>query len=425
MKSINLQTRREFLRTTTLGSAMTWTLPAFIDLTMRSLHAEALQSTTQHVTGRDSTILVVLQLAGGNDGLNTVVPWGNDYYYQARPRLAIAQNDVLKINDELGFHPEMSGLQTLYEDGKLAIIQGAGYPNPNRSHFRSMEIWQTATDADRFEQHGWLGRFFDHECAGMDAAIGIHLTHNAPQAFAARQPKGVATSPRQSRYSTTMRGGFELDATDGASISELGGVGQLNADERPLDFIQRTALDAKVSEAQISKALDAHPGEGQYPAHRLGQELEMIARLIAGGMSTRVYYVSQGGYDTHVNQTSTHSRLLKDMSDAVYAFVNDLKAQGNLDRVAIMTFSEFGRRVRQNASSGTDHGAAAPVFVAGGNVHGGLYAKMPSLAPEDLDRGDLRHATDFRSIYATLLEKHLYASHVPILGRSFPLLDFI
>lgn len=192
MKTTGLQTRREFLRTTVLGSAATWTVPAFVHLTMRSLHAEALHSATQHVTGRDDTILVILQLAGGNDGLNTLVPWANDYYYQARPRLAIPQSHVLKLNDAVGFHPALGGLQHLYDTGRLAIIQGAGYPNPNRSHFRSMEIWQTATDADRFERHGWIGRFFDHQCAGMDATSGIHLTGNAPQAFSAQRPKGVS-----------------------------------------------------------------------------------------------------------------------------------------------------------------------------------------------------------------------------------------
>src|ERR1051326_462115 len=190
-KEITLHTRREFLRASVLGSALSWTVPAFLANTFAAMHAEAADKATQVATGRDSNIFVILQMAGGNDGLNTVVPYSNDYYHRARPRIGLAEKNILRINDEIGLHSDLSSFKELYDAGQLSIIQGVGYPNPNRSHFRSTEIWQTATDSDKFGQYGWLGRYFDNTCSGCDPTVAVNIGRQMPQAFAAKTPKGV------------------------------------------------------------------------------------------------------------------------------------------------------------------------------------------------------------------------------------------
>lgn len=425
-----LQTRRTFLRNSVLGGALTWTVPSFIHMTMRSLFADSLNDAIQTRTGKDDTILVVLQLAGGNDGLNTVIPWNNDFYFTARPRLAIPAGTTLKLNDEIAFNPALTGLQEIWDKGQLAIIQGVGYPNPNRSHFRSMEIWQTASDAERFERHGWIGRYFDHQCAGEDVTVGVNVGAMPPQAFTSQQSKGITVPIQGARRvgkNMFMMGETEPEISEagGSSIEGLGAASQNNPGERPLDFLERTALDAQVSSDRIDEVLRQIPATNAYPASRLGRDLEMVGRLIAGGMGTRIYYVSLGGFDTHANQAGAHDRLLRELGDGVAAFTQHMESIGQYDRVALLTFSEFGRRVAENANAGTDHGAAAPVFVAGGAVQGGIYEKMPSLDPNDLQRGDLKFNVDFRSIYATLLERHLKAPSAPILGRAFTPVEFM
>jgi uncharacterized protein (DUF1501 family) len=441
MSEQNLKTRREFLRTTLLGGALTWTIPSFLHLTMRELQAASDGKPTQDVTGKDGTILVVLQLAGGNDGLNTVVPFSNDDYYRARPQIGLRRDQVLKLDDQFGLHPSLTGLQALFSDGRLAIVHGVGYPNPNRSHFRSMEIWQTASDADRNERYGWIGRYFDNACAGCDASAGISIGGEAPQAFTARHPKGITfEQPEQLQViSEAMLGertpeeelfrqanGLDLlrdDGSAGRSINALGGARRPAPGVSPLDFLQRTALDAQVSGDRIRSIARGTGNRVSYPASRLAQDLALVGKLIAGGMTTRVYYVSHGGFDTHTNQPGTQERLLREFSDALKAFLDDLKAQGNEQRVLVMTFSEFGRRVAENASRGTDHGTAAPLFLAGGALKAGFLGKPPSLDPKELDEGDLKHTVDFRSVYATVLERHLRTASAPVLGRAFPVLD--
>lgn len=435
----NLKTRREFLRTGLLGGSLSWTLPAFLSQTMHSLHAQADGALVQGVTGRDGNILVVLQLAGGNDGLNTVIPLGNDAYQKARPTLGIPDATILKIDPAAGLHPSLSGLASAYKDGHLAIVQGVGYPNPNRSHFRSTEIWATGVDADKSSTTGWIGRYFDHACAGEDASVAVAMSTQLPQALAAATPKGVlyrgASGGGKKKSSKKM--GASTDGADPASLTmedgddagEAGGsIGMLNGPGNlgkmsALDFLERTEMDAKVSQAEIASASAKAKNSVPFPNSRLGQNFAMISRLIAGGMPTRIYYLSLGGFDTHTQQAPAHGRLMKEMGDAVAAFLADLKAQGNLGRVSLMTFSEFGRRVKENASGGTDHGAAAPLFLAGGGVKAGLLGQMPSLAPKDLFDGDVKFNTDFRSVYATVLEKHLGVKSAPILKKDFPMIQ--
>lgn len=436
-----LHTRREFLRTSVLGGALASTVPLFLEKTFLCLDTMAAATTGQITTGKDGTILVLLQLAGGNDGLNTLVPHGDDAYYKARPRIALPKKDILSISDYAGLHPKLTGLHTLYGEGNLGMIQGVGYPNPNRSHFRSTEIWQTASDSEKNESEGWLGRYFDNCCKGADpATVGVAVAGQTPQAFASPIPKGIAFSnPQQFRYMSEAANDpasadkfmreMNQPAAEHSSLTENAGgsIGMLSGpadnDGSTVEFLQRTALGAQMSSDKILEITRKTKSSVNYPTSQLGNSLNLVSRLIAGGLPTRVYYVSQGGFDTHANQLPAHERLMTDLNAAISAFVADLKAQGNFNRVLMLSFSEFGRRVSENASGGTDHGAAAPLFVLGGGVKPGLYGNYPSLT--DLHDGDLKFNTDFRSVYATALENWLGAHSEMVLGKKYPLLPFI
>ena len=437
-----VHTRREFLRTSVLGGALASTVPLFLEKTFLCLDTMAAATTGQVTTGKDGTILVVLQLAGGNDGLNTLVPFGDDAYYKARPKIALPAKDILRISDYAGFHPKLTGLRSLYGEGHLGMVQGVGYPNPNRSHFRSTEIWQTASDSEQILSDGWLGRYFDNCCRGVDpATVGVAIGGQTPQAFSSREPKGVAFSnPEQFRYMKEaandpaaadqfMRQMNQPPDSEHSSLKENAGgsismlAGPADMDGSTVEFLQRTALGAQMSSDRILEITRKTKSTVDYPGSQLGNSLNMVGRLIAGGLPSRVYYVSQGGFDTHANQIPAHDRLMGDLDAALGAFIADLKAQGNLGRVLVLSFSEFGRRVTENASGGTDHGAAAPLFVLGGGVKPGLYGAYPSLT--DLHDGDLKFSTDFRSVYATALERWLGVPSEVVLGKKYPLLPFV
>jgi uncharacterized protein (DUF1501 family) len=317
-----------------------------------------------------------------------------------------------------------------------------GYPNPNRSHFRSTEIWQTASDSERVEKYGWLGRYFDNACGGADPAVGVTIGSQLPEAFFAAKQKGICfNNPQNYRFIANGNAaeesyrklnelessgpGMTPDEGAGEMLNSGGSIGQLPAGMpmtggRAIDFISRTALDAQHSSDEIRGVAARVQNQADYPASPLAGSLKLVARLIGGGLPTRVYYVSQGGYDTHTNQLPTQQRLLQDLGNSLKAFVADLRAQGNLQRVLVMTFSEFGRRVSENANGGTDHGAAAPMFLVGHQVKAGLLGKYPSLAPQDLFQGDVKYNVDFRSVYAGVLEHWLQTKSLPILGRQFP-----
>jgi len=438
MSDDTLHTRRRFLRTGVLGGALSWTLPAFIEKTFLALDAQAADSAVQAMTGKDGPILVVLQLAGGNDGLNTVIPYADDAYYVARPKIGIPRGQVLKLDDHIALNPRLAGLRGLYDAGDLAVIQGVGYPNPNRSHFRSTDIWTTASDASRYETEGWLGRYFDSCCRGADPAVGVSVGRQTPMAFNSKNPTGVTLSrPEQFRFISEAANDpkateaifREMNGMDGADGDNEGGsVGSLAAgtpsqEGDTLDYLRRTTLDAQVSSDRILEITRRVKTAASYPGNQLGNSLSLVSRLIAGGMPTRVYYVSQGGYDTHSGQVNSHERLLGELDAALQAFVADLKAQGNFDRVMLMTFSEFGRRVAENQSGGTDHGAAAPMFVLGGGMKAGLYGQQPSLT--QLTDGDLIYNVDFRSVYASILENWLKAPSEVVLKRRFPTMAFV
>jgi uncharacterized protein (DUF1501 family) len=428
-------TRRNFLRTTLLGGALSWTVPSFVAETFSALHASTDGALTQFATGKDSPILVLIQLAGGNDGLNAVVPYTNDFYYNARPTIGIPANQVLTLNDTLGLNPALAGFKNLFDAGHLSVVNGVGYPNPNRSHFRATEIWQTASDSEKYLTDGWLGRYFDNACAGCDPTVAINIGPRLPEAFSSHNPTGISLeNPQSYRFmgaginddeEMAYRSMFSTDGNSGGSIGMVSGTMNLHKGQSALDFLERTSMDAEVSSDKIRAIAGKTKNNVPYPHSGLSNNLQLVARLIAGGLPTRIFYVSQGGYDTHSNQRGGQDNRLKELGDAVKAFTDDLTAMGEFDRVMIMTFSEFGRRVAENGSKGTDHGAAAPMFLFGSKLKSGLLGAEPSLAPTDLQDGDIRFNTDFRSVYASLLQNWLQTPSIPILGRQFDTLPML
>ncbi len=403
----DLSTRRLFIQKGVTLLAVAPTIPTFLDQTVMALAAPGDVKLTQQASGKDGKILVVVQLSGGNDGLNTVIPYADDAYHRARPAIGHDAKDVLKINDYVGLHPNLGAFRELYDQGNLSIIQGVGYPNPNRSHFRSMDIWHSAAPDKEVVTSGWLGRFFDCTCAGEDPHIGVSMGESLPLAM-----KGERVIPLSFERPETYRY-MGRDAQDYLKLNQKAGA----PGGSQLDFLHRTAMDAQVSSDEIQRLARGHQPAAAYPFNEFGQGLKTVAAMIGGGMPTRVYYVSLGGFDTHAGERGRHDQLMQQLAQGVGAFWKDLKSQGNDDRVLMMTFSEFGRRVAQNASGGTDHGTALPMFLVGKGVNSGVIGKHPSLT--DLDQGDLKYKVDFRSVYATVMESWLETPSKPILGQQF------
>jgi uncharacterized protein (DUF1501 family) len=416
-----VSTRRVFLQKGLTLLAVSSTIPSFLDQTVMALADPLDTKNTAQASGKDGRILVVVQLSGGNDGLSTVIPYGDDAYHNGRGSLAHDGDSVLKINDYLGLNNKLTGLMDLMHQGNLSIVQGVGYPNPNRSHFRSMDIWQSAQPERDVAGSGWLGRYFDNTCPGCDPRVGVAIGDQVPLAMQGERVMPLSFEhPDAYRY----RG---IDSSGYMALNQLPTAPTVRPDApitpaSQLDFLHRTAMDAQISSDQILRITRAHRG-GTYPNNEFGSGLQTVAAMIAGGLPTRVYYVSLGGFDTHVNQTPRHDPLMQQLSQGISAFWSDLKAQGNDDRVLMMTFSEFGRRVQANASGGTDHGAAAPMFLIGKSVQNGIVGNHPSMT--ELDQGDLRYLIDFRSVYASVLQNWLQTPSKPILGGQFPTMNVV
>lgn len=428
---MNLHTRREFLSTGLKGAgllAASTFVPSFVTRTAAAVGA-----------GKDSSILVVVQLSGGNDGLNTVVPFTDDLYARARPTIRLAADQTLKLNDYLGLHPSLTAFKSEYDVGRLAIIQNVGYPNPNRSHFRSMEIWHTGADDTAPRQvEGWLGRYFDAKCSGAQphersGEIGMSIGKVMPQAFRNRSNVGLAVSDPNTfqwnpsgdtaTFARVQERIFEKINKPAAEPTMTAAGGITGNEPETIDFLRHTAMNAVVAGDSIRAILRKAKNRGPYPDGQLAAQLQMVARLIAGDFPSRVYYVSQGGYDTHADQPGNHARLLGEFSASTAAFLADLRRQKAADRVTVLAFSEFGRRVAENGSKGTDHGAAAPLFVIGDSIKGGLHGQPPDLS--DLVDGDVRHKIDFRQVYASLLDRWLGTPSTPILGPGYAPLGII
>ncbi len=427
MRPLLPSTRREFLRLGTKGVG----LLAFSRFAPQFLVQSALAAPKPE---KDRRILVLVQLAGGNDGLNTVVPFSDPAYHALRPTLALKEKDVLRLDDHLGLHPSLAGFHSLLQDGRLGIVQNVGYPNPNRSHFRSTEIWETASASDESVSTGWIGRFLDNACAGPDIPAfatdkepdAIHINAEVPQSFGGLSPHNTygltlgARSGRAGRDEVALLERLASRKDAGLSARPDAHDHDEHANHA---FLRATLMDSLVAEKRIQSIIDANKPETAYPGGNFAQSLRNIAGLIAAGLSTRVYFVSLGGFDTHANQLGGHANLLRQLSEGLSAFQKDLTARKLDDQVLTMTFSEFGRRPNENQSAGTDHGTAAPLFVMGRQIHGSLHGSAPSLAVEK--NADLTFSTDFRSVYATVLDRWLETPADTILGAKHERLGFL
>ncbi|RME99406.1 MAG: DUF1501 domain-containing protein, partial [Bacteroidetes bacterium] len=370
--------RRDFLQTSAWVSAALFT-PRF-------LQSSALGAGTGSRTGK---ILIVIQLSGGNDGLNTVVPYRNDHYYRLRPSLAIGRDEVLPLTDELGFHPALAPLRELYDEGVLSVLNSVGYPNPDRSHFRSMDIWHSASPSHEYWTNGWLGRYLDSQCQDCAIHHALEVDDGLSLALKGELRKGFAMSnPQRLRQATRNE--------------VLQAIAQQEYDaEHEVAYLYKTLTDTQASADYLWEKSRVHASQMRYPNTEFGRKLKQIAELITADTDTKVYYLSLGGFDTHAQQKGRQERLLKQYAEGVHALVRDLQAHQLFEDTLIMTFSEFGRRVAQNAGGGTDHGTANNLFLlSGGLRQAGFYNAAPDLG--QLVEDDLQYEIDFRRVYATI-----------------------
>lgn len=395
--------RREFLKTGALAAG-SLLIPRFLT---------AFQQPNRVPPG--NRVLVVIQFSGGNDCLNTVIPVRNDIYYRERPKLGITKEKSLLLTDEAGLHPALQSFKSFYDEGALGILNSVGYPNPDRSHFRSMDIWHSASNSNEYVYTGWLGRYLDAECGGCDRPTSaLELDDMLSMALKGEQSKGLAFKDPGRLYNTSHEKFF----------SDLAQSRTDAPGEQPVDYLYKTMTETLSSADYIFKQSKLHPSAQTYPDTELGRSMKTIASLIFSDINTRVYYVSIGSFDTHVGQENRQQQLFTDLNNAMSAFVKDLKANNRFNDVLTMSFSEFGRRVAQNASGGTDHGTAGNMFFVGGGLkQKGLLNNMPDLA--DLQDGDLKHKVDFKNVYATVLNKWLGADDKKILNGAYPHLNFI
>jgi len=397
--------RRSFLKSSAIASGA-FMMPAFL----KPLEAMAINQ----ISGYKN--LVIIQLSGGNDGLNTIVPYGNDIYYQKRSTIAINKTDVVKLNDMQGFNPALSALKEIYDQGWMSIINSVGYPNPDRSHFRSMDIWQTASDSNQFLTTGWIGRYLDSNCQTCSKPYtAIEVDDTLSLAMKGAKMKGIAVQDPNKLYQTTREPFFKDLVHDHSGD---------NLSEDNLGYLYKTMIETYSSAEYIQNTSKMYTVKREYPSTPLGNQLKTVSKFINSGLETRVYYVSLSGFDTHVRQQDQQARQLKIYGDAVAAFIKDLKQSGKLDNTLVMTFSEFGRRVEQNASNGTDHGTANNILIYGGKLQkAGFYNDAPDLS--QLDNGDLKYQIDFRDVYATLLDKWLNMNNSQVLTKNFAGLSFV
>jgi uncharacterized protein (DUF1501 family) len=401
--------RRAFLRAGMYGVGVSAGLPLFFQHLSWLQTAEAFAGTAEKHPNR---ILIVLELSGGNDGLNTVVPYARDEYYKARPTLAVAKKDALKLNDEFALHPACEGLERLFKEGKMAIVHGCGYPNPNLSHFTAMEWWHTATPHGS-DPYGWLGRFADaHQPKPIEDYI---VNISSQQSLAIKSAKHSPVVFKDPKKFGRLGGAAEQ------KVFET--FGKLYPTTNPaLAFVNGVSKTATSGAALVRNACAEYRTLVDYGSDNdLTLDLKKVAAMINAGLPTRIYYVNQGGYDTHAAQANAQQLLLIYLSDAIYGFFKDLERIGRADDVALMVFTEFGRRVSENASKGTDHGTATPMYVFGKSVKGGFYGNFPSLS--DLEDGNLKMTTDFRSVYGTMLQEWMgFDQNKSILKGDYPTL---
>lgn len=368
--------------------------------------------------GSADRCLVIVNLYGGNDGLNCVVPHGDDRYYQLRPGLAIDRSAVLGIDAHVGLNPGMRSIKTLYDKGMVAIVQGVGYPEPDHSHFRSTEIWQTAAPG-RYEHTGWLGRYFDESSGSLQNLFkGVSISKVLPEVMVSERTD-IPAIPALDEYALAA----DRDAAARRAFSNEAHDRRLPFSSPYLAHVMEVEGNAQRSSEELPRLVAGYKTNASYPATALGRSLSLAAQIIGSKLGTKAIYVEHGSFDTHVNQKATQNLLLTQFSNAIGAFYEDLTAHGNDRRVLTLTFSEFGRRIEENGSRGTDHGEASPLFLIGGGVKGGLYGALPDLASTNM--GNVRYAVDFRSVYATVLERWLGRPSAAVLGGSFKKLSML
>jgi uncharacterized protein (DUF1501 family) len=398
--------RRDLFKKTLDGAALVAlapTIPTFLARTARAAEPR-----------RDGRVLVVIQLDGGNDAINTLVPFRDEGYAKHRSALRLDQKSLIKVNGEVGLHPALRDMGKLLEGGQLALVPGVGYPNPNRSHFESMAIWQSARlDPEEHAGPGWIGRGLDAQVEASKAQAGgasaLFIGDGTPPA--ALRARRAATSSLDRLDDLVLPEGWSRSQGAGATGSPAGGD-DLDA------YVRRSTLDAYAASRRVAELTGRRPeGDARYPGTTLAGRLQTVARLLKADLGARVFYTVQGGYDTHAGQSNTHYSLLFELGGAIKAFVDDLAAAKLADRVVVLGFSEFGRRVAENSSAGTDHGTAGLVFLAGPGVKSGVHGKVPSLT--DLVDGDPKFTTDFRRVYASVLDQWLELPSPPALGSAF------
>jgi uncharacterized protein (DUF1501 family) len=408
-------TRREFLKHSVAAGSLVslgLTVPNFLTRT-------AFAAPNAAKAGAKDTILVVVQLTGGNDGLNTVIPFKDAEYAKLRPTLKQPADQLKKLNDEVALHPSMDGLAGLLQDNALCVVQGVGYPNPTQSHFKSMDIWQAASTAETLTE-GWIGK-------GLRQMKGAGAFHVAASNESA--PLALSGAPARAPSITSLEDfQLKLGAASGSDKKEQKAIIEGAAkpgSEKPnlLDFVQRTAANTYASSERLREIGKNYQPKTTYPQTPLANRLKLAAQLIDANLGARIFYVSLENFDTHANQVTTHAQLLTQLSAAMTAFYKDMAARGYQDRILMMTFSEFGRRAKENGSKGTDHGSGAPMLLVGGKVKAGVVGKHPSLT--QLEMGNLKHHTDFRQVYAAILDNWLGVASKDVLGQKFEPVDII
>lgn len=393
--------RRKFIKNSSLASSLFF-VPSFVKAFSNHISAE---------TGYKR--LVVIQLSGGNDGLNTLIPFRDDNYYKARPTIGIRKDDIINLDKDLGLHSSLLPLKKLYDQGFLTIINNVGYPNPNRSHFRATDIWQTASRSNQYVQSGWIGRYLDQN---QDPWGAIELDQSLSLALKGETQNGLAIQNAQSFFKATQDPYLK-------NVSKHYNEAHLN--EHNLGYLYKTMIDAESSAKYIYETSKTVSSTIDYPNHSFSNQLKSTAQFINSGLKTKVFYSSLDGFDTHVNQLNIQKKLLSIYAESMEAFVKDLQAKDTFKDTLILTFSEFGRRVKQNSGHGTDHGSANAIFLIGGQLKKpGIFNNLASLSNLDAN-GDLKYEVDFRTIYATVLNKWLDVNPNLVLFDTFKQLDFI
>lgn len=369
----------------------------------------------------DEPVLVVVQLSGGNDGMNTLIPYGQGIYYDSRPTLAYQQKEVLALDNQVGLHPSLKGLAALYKNGNVAVIQGVGYPQPDHSHFRSMEIWQTAEPA-KISRSGWLARYAESSLRDSNNPLrAVQVGAAGSKAFASEKMSFPVIQSLESYHVIDPKNAMMDKNRITKAFMDMYGGAENQVEQ--LRVVSGRGYEAYKSVEAIQSLTASYANKIEYPKTNFASDLQLAAKLLAGKSGTSIFNVQIGGFDDHADEKAQHARVLTQVDEGLAAFYKDLEAQGLQNRVAIMMFSEFGRRVKENGSGGTDHGTAAPMFVIGGKVKGGLYGAYPSLS--SLDNGDLKYEVDFRSVYSTLVDNWLKGDVTAVLGKPYESLKFI